>query len=105
MRCDTEPMTVWRYTKSETRGSVKVYHPMASIHIITDGYWIKSDKPIRHILIKRGVRMKGFKMTEEKVRKLLPVVESILSREYGRKITLKDLSVGGITVYKKDCAK
>lgn len=49
--------------------------------------------------------MQGFKMTEEKVRKLLPVVESILSREYGRKITLKDLSVGGITVYRQDCAK
>lgn len=49
--------------------------------------------------------MKGFKMTEEKVRKLLPVVESILSREYGMKIKLKDLSVGGITVYRDDCAK
>ena len=49
--------------------------------------------------------MKAVKMTEEKVRKLLPIVESILSREYGRKVTLKDLTVGGITVYKKDCAK
>ncbi len=41
---------------------------------------------------------KDFKMTEEKVRKLLPLIESILSREYGRKIKLKDLTVGGITV-------
>jgi len=49
--------------------------------------------------------MKAVKMTEEKVRKLLPIVESILSREYGRKVTLKDLTVGDITVYKKDCAK
>ncbi len=45
--------------------------------------------------------MRAVKMTEEKVRKLLPIVESILSREYGRKVTLKDLTVGGITVYKK----
>lgn len=64
-----------------------------------------SDKPIRHILIKRSVGMTAVKMTEEKVRKLLPIIESILSREYGRKVTLKDLTVGGITVYKNDCAK
>ena len=49
--------------------------------------------------------MQGFKMTEKKVRKLLPIVESILSREYGRKIRLKDLTVGGVTVYREDCAK
>lgn len=49
--------------------------------------------------------MEGFVMTEEKVRKLLPIVESILSRKYGRKITLKDLTVGGVTVYKDNCAK
>lgn len=48
--------------------------------------------------------MRAVKMTEEKVRKLLPIVESILSREYGRKVTLKDLTVGGITVYKKKIA-
>lgn len=41
---------------------------------------------------------KGFKMTEEKVGKLLPLIESILSRDYGRKIKLKDLTVGGVTV-------
>ena len=49
--------------------------------------------------------MEGFVMTEEKVRKLLPVVESILSRKHGRKITLKDLTIGGVTVYKDNCAK
>lgn len=49
--------------------------------------------------------MMAVKMTEEKVRKLLPIIESILSPEYVRKITLKDLTVGGITVYKNDCAK
>lgn len=37
-------------------------------------------------------------MTKEKVRKLLPIVESIWSRKYGRKIKLKDLTVGGVTV-------
>ncbi|GEM_PF-1123589 len=41
---------------------------------------------------------KDFKMTEEKVGKLLPLIESILSRDYGRKIKLKDLTVGGVTV-------
>lgn len=41
---------------------------------------------------------KDFKMTEEKVRKLFPIVESIWSRKYGRKIKLKDLTVGGVTV-------
>ncbi|MCR8853507.1 hypothetical protein [Lysinibacillus fusiformis] len=41
---------------------------------------------------------KDFKMTKEKVRKLLPIVESIWSRKYGRKIKLKDLTVGGVTV-------
>jgi len=49
--------------------------------------------------------MKAVKMTEEKVRKLLPIIESILSREYGRQVTLKDLTVGGITVYKDEGAK
>lgn len=42
--------------------------------------------------------MEGFKMTEEKVTKLKPIVEAILSREFGRKIKLKDLTVGGVTV-------
>lgn len=49
--------------------------------------------------------MQKFNMTEEKVRKLLPVVESILSREYGRTIRLKDLTVGGITVKRGECAQ
>ncbi len=49
--------------------------------------------------------MEGFKMTEEKVAKLKPIVESILSRKYGRDIKLKDLTVGGVTVRENDCAK
>jgi len=44
-------------------------------------------------------------MTEEKVKKLLPIVESILSRKMGKKLILKDLSYGGVTVYRDDCAK
>jgi len=43
-------------------------------------------------------------ITEEKVRKLLPLVEKILSKKYGQKIKLKDLTVCGVTVHKKDCA-
>jgi len=53
------------------------------------------------IKIKGGIDvdgLKGFKMTEEKVRKLMPIIESILSRDYGRKIRLKDLTVGDVTV-------
>lgn len=49
--------------------------------------------------------MEGFKMTEEKVLKLIPIVESIWSRKYGVKLKLNNLTVGEITVYKKDCAK
>lgn len=45
--------------------------------------------------------MRAVKMTEEKVRKLLPIVESILSREYGRKVTLKDLTVGALQFIKR----
>ncbi|WP_418301316.1 hypothetical protein [Lysinibacillus fusiformis] len=44
-------------------------------------------------------------MTEEKVKKLLPIVESILSRKMGKKLILKDLTYGGVTVYRDDCAK
>lgn len=43
-------------------------------------------------------------ITEEKVRKLLPLVEKIVSKKYGRKIRLKDLTVCGVTVNRKDCA-
>lgn len=39
-----------------------------------------------------------FKMTEEKVRKLKPIIEKILSRKYGREIKFKDLTIGDITV-------
>lgn len=49
--------------------------------------------------------MEGFKLTEEKVHKLIPVFESILSRHYGKRVILKDLSIGGIKVYKNGCAE
>ncbi|MCL9637754.1 hypothetical protein L2095_23700 [Bacillus zanthoxyli] len=39
-----------------------------------------------------------FKMTEEKVRKLKPIIEKILSRKYGREIKIMDITMGGITV-------
>jgi len=49
--------------------------------------------------------MEGYKITEDKVRKLMPIVESILSRMYGVDLKLNNLTVGEITVHKKDCAK
>lgn len=42
--------------------------------------------------------LEGFEMTEEKVLKLKPIIEKILSRKYGRNIELEDLTIGGITV-------
>ncbi len=47
--------------------------------------------------------MEGF-ITEDKVRKLLPLVEKILSKKYGRNLKLKNLTVCGVTVQRKDCA-
>lgn len=37
-------------------------------------------------------------ITEEKVRKLKPIFESIVSRKYGREIKFTTLTVGGITI-------
>ncbi|MFS0594200.1 hypothetical protein AB1L05_21735 [Cytobacillus horneckiae] len=37
-------------------------------------------------------------ITEEKLRKLKPIFESILSRKHGKEIKLVSLSVGDITV-------
>lgn len=39
-----------------------------------------------------------FKMTEEKVRKLKPIIERSLSRRYGKKIKIMEITMGGITV-------
>ncbi len=44
--------------------------------------------------------IKGFELTEEKVWKLKPIFESILSRKYGMEIKFTDLTVGNITI---DC--
>lgn len=44
-------------------------------------------------------------ITEKKLRKLLPIVERLVSKKYGQNIKLKDLTVCGVTVYRKDCAK
>ncbi|MED5102478.1 hypothetical protein SFC57_02380 [Niallia circulans] len=37
-------------------------------------------------------------ITEEKVRKLKPVVERILSKKYGKEIRFIDFTVGNITI-------
>ena len=39
-----------------------------------------------------------FKMTEEKVRKLKPVIERILSRQYDKEIKFLSLTIGNITI-------
>ncbi|WP_197223896.1 hypothetical protein [Lysinibacillus sphaericus] len=49
--------------------------------------------------------MEGFEISEDKIHKLIPIVESILSKKYGKKISLRDLTVNSITVNKRDCAK
>ncbi|MFB6467670.1 hypothetical protein ACE38V_12840 [Cytobacillus sp. Hz8] len=40
-------------------------------------------------------------LTEEKVRKLKPIFESILSRKYGREIKFINLTIGDITITNK----
>jgi hypothetical protein len=39
-----------------------------------------------------------FKLTEEKVLGLKPIIESILSKKYGKEIKFLDLTIGEITV-------
>jgi len=51
------------------------------------------------------VIVEGFEISEDKVRKLIPVIESILSKKHGKKIALQYLTVNSVTVYKGDCAK
>jgi hypothetical protein len=40
----------------------------------------------------------GYELTEEKVRKLKPVVERILSKKYGVEIKFTEFTAGNITV-------
>jgi len=42
-----------------------------------------------------------FKLTEEKVKKLMPIIEEVLSRRHGKYITLFKVSLGGISVTKE----
>lgn len=44
--------------------------------------------------------LENFKFTEEKVRKLKPIVEEILSKKYGKEIKFLDLTIGDVTI---DC--
>jgi hypothetical protein len=39
-----------------------------------------------------------YKLTEEKVLELKPIIESILSKKYGKEIKILDLTIGEITV-------
>lgn len=45
---------------------------------------------------------KDFEITEEKVRKLLPIVERIWSKKYGVDFRLKNLTVNKITVWRDE---
>ncbi|MBN8253584.1 hypothetical protein NKR17_03380 [Priestia flexa] len=42
--------------------------------------------------------LSAFQMTEEKIRKIRPIVEKALSRKYGKEIKIFEMTVGGITV-------
>jgi len=46
--------------------------------------------------------LSNFKMTEEKVKNLKPVIEKILSRQYQREIKFKSLTIGNVTVTGED---
>ncbi|MGN7300627.1 hypothetical protein [Bacillus sp. HNG] len=45
--------------------------------------------------------LKGFKLTEEKVLKLKPIIEKILSRKYGKEVNFVELSIGNIKIDSK----
>lgn len=44
------------------------------------------------------MRVGKIEITEEKVRKLKPIFESVLSRRYGKNIKFKTLTIGDITI-------
>ena len=46
--------------------------------------------------------LSNFKMTEEKVKNLKPVIEKILSRQYQRESKFKSLTIGNVTVIADD---
>lgn len=46
--------------------------------------------------------MEEFKMTEEKVRKLIPIIEGILSRRLGKKFIINNMTFAGVTVSREN---
>jgi len=42
-----------------------------------------------------------FRMTEEKLQKLKPIFEKILSRKYGKEIKFTELTLGNVTISEK----
>jgi hypothetical protein len=57
-------------------------------------------RKIDHVFSERGdknIALPGWELTEEKVRKLKPIFESILSRKYGRNIKFIEFTFGNIT--------
>ncbi|MFJ8071630.1 hypothetical protein ACIQZD_22195 [Peribacillus sp. NPDC096447] len=45
--------------------------------------------------------LENFKITKEQVLTLKPIIESILSRKYGKEVKFSDLTIGNITVDSK----
>lgn len=43
----------------------------------------------------------NFKITKEQVLTLKPIIESILSRKYGKEIKFSDLTIGKVTIDNK----
>jgi hypothetical protein len=46
--------------------------------------------------------LNGYELTEEKVQKLIPIFEKILSRKYGKEIKFVDLTIGDIKIKCKE---
>lgn len=44
---------------------------------------------------------KEFKLTEEKVAKLKPIIEKLVSRKYGKEIVFNELTIGEVSIRKK----
>ncbi|WP_156431352.1 hypothetical protein [Bacillus sp. FJAT-29814] len=54
----------------------------------------------QHMLYQEVISMR-IEMTEEKLLKLKPIFESILSRKYGKQIKFTSLTMGKVTIFQK----
>ncbi|WML38669.1 hypothetical protein RCG19_15890 [Neobacillus sp. OS1-2] len=63
--------------------------PAEKLWCAVESHLLPEEKNMNHLL------------TEEKVHKLMPIIEKILSRKYGKEINFIDLTIGNISVNKK----